>query len=104
MPITLHGSGALVLGYGRIGKVLSNMLAGIGARVTVEARKCEDLSWIASYGYQGIHISELGKAIGQFDVIFNTIPSMVLDRQILRNVKKNALIIDLASKPGGVGL
>ena len=44
--ITIHGSNVLVLGYGRIGKSLSRMLKGIGAKVTVEARKEEDLSWI----------------------------------------------------------
>lgn len=30
-PITIHGSKCLVLGYGRIGKILSKMLAGLGA-------------------------------------------------------------------------
>ena len=35
--ITLHGANVLVLGYGRIGKSLSRMLKGIGAKVTVEA-------------------------------------------------------------------
>ncbi|MCX7714925.1 MAG: dipicolinate synthase subunit DpsA [Clostridia bacterium] len=102
MPITLHSSRCLVLGFGRIGKVLSKMLFGIGADVTVEARKFEDLAWIKSYGYRGIHICELAKEIGNYDIIFNTIPNVVLDRQILRNVNKRSLIIDLASKPGGV--
>jgi len=36
------------------------------------------------------------------DIIFNTIPSLVIDEDLLRFIKKDAIIIDLASKPGGV--
>ena len=36
------------------------------------------------------------------DIIFNTIPSLILNDEILTKVKKDALIIDLASKPGGI--
>src|SRR5690606_6069962 len=44
--ITIHGSQSLVLGYGRLGKTLARMLKGIGANVTVAARKDYDLAWI----------------------------------------------------------
>ena len=101
-PITLHGSNCLVVGYGRIGKVLSTMLKGIGANVTVSARKCSDLAWIDARGYTPIHNSDLKNNIADFDVIFNTVPAMILDSTILKNVKPDSLIIDLASKPGGV--
>lgn len=102
MPITLHSSNCLIVGYGRIGKVLSSMLKGIGANVAVSARKCPDLAWIASRGYTPIHNSDLINQISAFDVIFNTVPAMILDKNILQNVHPDTLIIDLASKPGGV--
>ncbi|MBZ4646377.1 MAG: dipicolinate synthase subunit [Petroclostridium sp.] len=102
LPITLHNSNCLVLGFGRIGKILSKMLVGIGANVTVEARKYEDLAWIKSYGYTGVHLNKLGEIIGNYDVIFNTIPSVILNTEILSKIKKDCLVIDLASKPGGV--
>ena len=101
-PITIHSSNCLVVGYGRIGKVLSKMLKGIGANVAVSARKCSDLAWIDARGYTPIHNSELKNKISDFDVIFNTVPAMVLDKAVLRNVKPDSLIIDLGSKPGGV--
>lgn len=101
-PITLHLSRCLVLGYGRIGKILSKMLAGIGAKVTVEARKFADLALIEGHGYEAIHMNDLKENIGGFDVIFNTIPSMVLDEDTLKKIRKDTLVIDLASKPGGV--
>ena len=36
------------------------------------------------------------------DVVFNTIPPVVLTREILEKMAKEALIIDIASSPGGV--
>lgn len=39
---------------------------------------------------------------GKYDIIFNTIPSMILDKERLNLLKKETIIIDLASKPGGV--
>lgn len=100
--ITIHGSECLVLGYGRCGKVLANMLKGIGAKLTVEARKPHDLAYIRGYGYKELYLHDLKDYIHKYDFIFNTIPSLVLDREILCKTKKNTLIIDLASKPGGV--
>lgn len=102
MPITLHDCNALILGFGRIGKILAKMLCGIGAKVFVEARKYSDIAWIKSYCYYPIHLNDLGIYLGNMDVIFNTIPHVILDTEMLEKIKKDTLIIDLASKPGGV--
>jgi dipicolinate synthase subunit A len=104
LPITLNGSRVLVLGYGRIGKVLSKMLSGIGSEVYVEARKFSDLAWIKAYGQKPIYINDLKQYTGNMDVIFNTIPSRILDSEVLETLGKECLVIDLASKPGGVDL
>ncbi len=101
-PYTLHSSGCLVIGNGRIGKILSKMLLGLGARVTVSARKKGDLAFGFAMGYDTVPLSELHKRIGDFDIIFNTAPSMILDFDLISKMKKSVLIIDLASKPGGV--
>ena len=101
-PKNLHGSNILVMGFGRIGKILSNMLKGLGAKVSCEARKNSDLAWIKAYGYEPIPISNLKENLNRFDVIINTIPYIILDKDNLENVKKDALVIDVASNPGGV--
>ena len=101
-PKNIHGNKVLVLGFGRIGKVLSKMLDGIGAKVACEARKTTDLAWIKAYGYEPINLIELKEKIGNYDIIINTIPYVLLDKEMLKEVKKDALIIDLASNPGGV--
>ena len=99
---TLQGSNVLVMGFGRIGKVLAKMLDGIGAKVYCEARKNEDISWIKAYGYNPIHLNDLNENLGKFDIIINTIPFQILDEERLNLVKKESIIIDLASNPGGV--
>ena len=78
----IAGSRCLVTGFGRIGKVLSGMLKGMGARVTVSARKPEDLAWIEIYGYTPVSTGKLSEHQG-FDFIFNTVPTMIFDAYTL---------------------
>lgn len=101
-PITINGSKCLVLGYGRIGKILAKMLAGLGADVTVEARKYADLAMIDFHGYGALSISDLKNKIKDYDIIFNTVPALLIDYDALSTMKKDSLIIDLSSRPGGV--
>lgn len=104
LPTTLHDSKVLILGYGRVGKSLAKILDGIGAEVFVEARKFSDIAWIRSNRYHPVIFGELSNYLSDMDIIFNTIPNIVLDSNLLSKVKKESLIIDLASKPGGIDL
>lgn len=100
-PGTVNGSKCLVVGYGRIGKMLSWMLRGIGAKVTVSARNQTDLAWIESLGYDAIHTDEICTE-EQYDIIYNTVPALVFTRKLLSKISADTLLIDLASSPGGV--
>lgn len=106
LPITLDGASALVIGYGRIGKVLSRLLRSLGVHVTVSARKPSDLAWIKTESYIAAETGKLGElfAKARFDMIFNTVPHMVLGKAELENIPAGTLIVDLASKPGGVDI
>ena len=101
MDITLFGSNALVLGYGRIGKILAKVLSAMGVNVFCEARNEKDLALIKAMGYNEINLKELDRYLLSFDVIFNTIPYMVLYSDRLDKLKKTCVVIDLASNPGG---
>lgn len=98
----IHGSKVLILGFGRIGKVLAKKLEGLSAKVTCAARKNEDLAWIKSYGYEKININEIGKELSEYDIIINTVPQLILNEENIKYIKDDCLLIDLASKPGGV--
>ena len=99
---TLHGSKILVMGFGRVSKILSNMLKGIGAEVYCETRTTVNCAWIKAYGYNPILLDELDEELNKFDVIINTIPHIILNKERLKKVKKDCIIIDIASNPGGV--
>ena len=98
----IHGSEVLILGFGRIGKVLARKLAGLSAKVTCAARKDEDLAWIQAYGHKATNINLIGKNLSEFDVIINTVPQMILTAEKMEYVKPECLLIDLASNPGGI--
>ena len=98
----LHGSEVLILGFGRIGKVLARKLAGLAVKVTCAARKDEDLAWIQAYGHKATNINSIGKNLIQYDIIINTVPHMILTEERLQYVKNECLLIDLASNPGGI--
>ncbi len=104
LPITLNGSNMLIIGYGRIGKVLAKLLSALGANVTVSARKDADFAWISANGFKCAVTGELAKLLekNRFDAIFNTVPKAVLGEAELLHIKGNTLIVDLASKPGGI--
>ncbi len=98
----LHGSQVLILGFGRIGKVLAKKMQGLSAIVTCAARKDDDLAWIKAYGYRYININTIGENLSQYDIIMNTVPHMILNEEKLQYIKEDCLLIDLASKPGGI--
>lgn len=102
LPTTIHASECLCLGYGRVGKVLANTLKGLGAVTTVAVRKHRDLAYIKAYGYNGIMLTQPLENPQKYDVVFNTVPAKIVDSTFLRTLRGDCLIIDLASKPGGV--
>ncbi len=100
--INLQGSKVLVLGFGKCGQILAKKLAALDAEVTVSVRRYDVLSMALAYGYHGFLLDELKDYVSDFDFIFNTIPAMILGKNILIQIKKETAIIDIASSPGGV--
>ncbi|MBR6719348.1 MAG: dipicolinate synthase [Clostridia bacterium] len=104
MPVTLFGTKTLVIGSGRIGKVLSPILRAFGSRVTVAGRNHEALVWNEIYGFDTLNTALISESIKDYDLIINTAPSKIITKEVLSGLKKDALIIDLASRPGGVDM
>lgn len=93
------GCPVLVIGWGRIGKCLAQLLKAIGANVTVAARKVSDRAMLQALGYSAADPGKLTPLLPHFRLIFNTAPVLVLDAAALA-LCKNCVKIDLASKPG----
>lgn len=99
--ITIHGANVAVLGFGRCGMSIARMCAGIGARVQVGARKESDLARIVEMGFEPFHLTRITAAVSDTDIVFNTIPALVVTSEVLSRMRKSCVIIDIASSPGG---
>jgi dipicolinate synthase subunit A len=99
---TLRGSRCAVLGYGRIGKDLVKLLLSFGAEVIATARRKEQLEDIAALGVLAVHTSNLIEGCSDCNIIFNTVPHVLLDESTLQRLRRDVIIIDLASRPFGV--
>lgn len=100
LPETLCGCNCLVIGFGRIGKLLAHRLSGLGARVSVSARKYGDLAWIRAFGWQPLWTDRLRGKLGDFRAVFNTVPAPILDSGLLAELPAGCLCMELASVPG----
>ena len=100
--ITLHNSNMLVIGYGRIGTVLCKMLRGMGARVMAVVNSGHKAALANSCGHGAVLFNEMDSCLQDADIVFNTVPKILLDSRNMKHVRKDTLIIDLASPPYGV--
>jgi len=99
--ITIHGSTCMVLGIGRTGLTMARTLKGIGARVKVGVRRAEHIARAYEMGFEPFDLKDLTEQAVDVDVLFNTIPVMVVTSRVIANLPHRAVIIDLASAPGG---
>ncbi|GAB2722303.1 dipicolinate synthase subunit DpsA [Paenibacillus thermoaerophilus] len=99
--ITIHGSVCMVLGMGRTGLTMARVLKGLGARVKVGVRRPEHFARAWESGFEPFYLKELASQVTGIDLLFNTIPTMIITAQVIANIPPRAVIIDLASRPGG---
>lgn len=98
---TIHRSQSMVLGFGRTGISMARGLQALGSSVWVGVRRSEHFARVYEMGFQPFYIKDLEHVVANIDLLFNTIPTMIITAQIIDKLQKNAVIIDLATKPGG---
>lgn len=98
---TIHGSTSMVLGMGRTGFTMARALQGLGSSVKVGVRRQEHYARAEEMGWKPFMTGELLLHVPDVDLIFNTIPSMIITAQVLSRLQRHCVIIDLASAPGG---
>lgn len=97
---TLRGCPVLIIGWGRIGKCLAQLLKSIGADVTVAARNPNHQAMIHALGYGAVDISEVPACLSHFRLLYNTVPHPVLNREQMDVCRADCVKIELASKDG----
>lgn len=91
----------LIIGFGRIGAALAKVLIGLGARVTVAARRENARARARMFGARAIAMEAIEGEIVSMRVIFSTPPDRVLGRDALSAIDKEAYLVELASPPYG---
>ncbi|WP_017471934.1 dipicolinate synthase subunit DpsA [Amphibacillus jilinensis] len=102
MKITLHEANVIILGLGRVGLTVADKFAKLGANVWVGVRSPSDIARANALGFGGFHLDGLTAYTEKCDLLINTIPARIVDKLVLNTLKTDALLIDLASKPGGI--
>ncbi|HEX6593948.1 MAG TPA: dipicolinic acid synthetase subunit A [Bacillota bacterium] len=98
---TIHSSRVIVTGFGRVGHTVSNKFAALGAIVSVAANRIRELARITEMGLGAIPLHDLHKHTSECDILINTIPANVIQKDSIQQLPSHALIFDLASYPGG---
>lgn len=101
MPVILAGSKVLIAGCGRIGKYVIRLMRALGADVYAASRSLYNTAYIHTTGAATLDYKQAADMADAFDLVINTADAMVITEQLIRGMKKSAVIIDLASYPGG---
>jgi dipicolinate synthase subunit A len=99
LPVTLNGLKVLIVGMGRIGTALAEILKGFGADITAAVHNSRGTAKARLHGIRAVPTSRLD---GSYGLVFNTVPKLIFDDDMLSRFDKSTLFIDLASKPGGI--
>lgn len=101
-PVSVYGSKILITGFGRIGKILAKIAKVLGAETYVAARNAGDLAWIELYGCKAVRYETLSRYLPEFDIILNTVPKQIFQKDWITKIHPECLFVDLASVPGGI--
>lgn len=97
LPISLEDTNVAITGCGRVGKKTSELLQKVNCKVSVFDRtKSKD----PESGCYGFH--DFTRLAENFDCVVNTVPEMILTREMLCSLRPECLLIETASAPYGI--
>lgn len=100
-PHVVSGSRIAILGYGRVAQKTAHLLHTVGAHVTVYARDPLARTKADIFGLNSKDLPHISEDIASYHAVLNTIPAVILTKDILEKANKNTLFMELASAPGG---
>ena len=100
--VPLPGRRVLILGYGRVGRLTARALREGGCAVTAMARDKAQRAWARAEGCAAADFSALPELLGRAEIVVNTVPAPVLRSELLARTRADAVLLELASAPGGI--
>jgi dipicolinate synthase subunit A len=102
LPCAVNGARVGIVGFGKIGKATAALFHAVGAKVTVFARREEVCSVASLLGYCSAPLAELSEYVSDFRCLINTAPAPVIGDAALSRMRRDALLLELASPPYGI--
>ena len=99
---TINNANITVLGYGKVGKTLTQKLLALGANVNIGVIEEADYISLIYKNIKVFYTFDMQNALSKSKIIINTVPKLLLDKTNLDYVKNDAYIIDISSAPFGV--
>ncbi len=96
---SLSGLPVLVTGYGAIARPLALKLKGLGAKVTVAARRHLQRVEAESEELEAVDTEHLD--LTEQSAVINTVPAMLFSPSVLQTALPGTVFLELASAPGG---
>lgn len=104
LPVTIRGVRALIIGGGRIARSLTRLLTMMGADVTLAARGNAARTQAELLGAKAIPMTALSAVLPSMRLILNTVPALIFGKEEVGKIPADALVLELASSPGGFDL
>ena len=99
---SLKNMPALIVGYGRVGKALAKVFDDNHMEVSIATNDKNEFALSSIYSKKVFAVNDLEAKVKGYKAIINTVPKLVIDSKVIKNVDKDCFILDLASNPGGV--
>lgn len=105
--VTIMGSKCVCTGFGRVGQSMAWLLRGMGANVTVCLRNPSQRARAWGFGFRDLPLEAVKDEVKDADFIFQSAAGqggLILTREILANVSRDCVVIELSSPPSGTDL
>lgn len=100
-PFSLKKAKLLLLGYGNCGKAIASYVSALWASVTVYDNFAIALYEADQNGFAYLTEHTLSREPGQWNLVVNTVPTPILDENLLSRFSPDCIFFDIASAPGG---
>ena len=102
IPSTIFKMKIAITGYGRIAEYTAQKLKLLGADVTIFARNPVALTKAENCGLTAHRLKDLILYSNSFDCIINTVPSLIITDEIIKQTRQDVLLVETSSAPYGI--
>lgn len=101
VEVTLNSLKVAVTGYGKCGKSICKTFKNQGSEVISFSRRYTTVADAESDGLSAFLFKDINNKIKDADIVINTVPEKILNKEFIDNLSGNSILIDVASFPYG---